>query len=129
MTGRAWNSTLPQRSKPMRRGTGLAQGGTLSRGARLRPVSAKRAAENRERRNLVQQLFGGARARCMWPGCLVPADDVHEILPRARGGTITDPSIWATLCRPHHRLATSEHPLAYQAGLLFHSWQDPRGAA
>jgi hypothetical protein len=54
------------------------------------------------------------------------AEDVHEILPRARsGGIITDPSIWAPLCREDNDAATLEPDWAYEAGLLFHSWQEP----
>jgi hypothetical protein len=97
----------------------------LNRSARLRPVSPKRAKENRERSRLIRELYGDHRPRCARPSCLRMADDVHEILPRARGGSITDPSIWAPLCRPDHDEATREAGWAYQAGLLFHSWQPP----
>jgi hypothetical protein len=95
------------------------------RPAPLRPVSPKRAKENRERSRLIRELYGDHRPRCARPGCPRVADDVHEILPRARGGPIADPSIWAPLCRPDHDEATREAGWAYQAGLLFHSWQPP----
>lgn len=120
------NRNVPLRTRtPLARRSGLAAGTGLARpAAPIRPVSKKRAKENRERRRLVAELFGAERPRCARPGCPRLADDVHEILPRARsGGLITDPSIWAPLCRQDNDEATLEPAWAYEAGLLFHSWQ------
>jgi len=90
----------------------------------IRPVSRKRAKENLERRRLVREIYGDERPQCARPGCPRLADDIHEILPRARGGSIVDPLIWAPLCRPCHDEATNEAEWAYRAGLLVHSWDE-----
>ena len=51
------------------------------------------------------------------------ATDVHEILTRARGGSITDLNNLAVLCRPCHSWIT-EHPKeAHEQGWLKHSWE------
>ena len=121
-----------KRSTPLRtrtrlqRRTGLTATTGLSRAVPLRPVSARRARENRERRRLAWELWGGVQPRCARPGCPRMADNIHEILPRARsGGIITDPSIWAPLCDLDNEEATREdrNEWAYEAGLLFKSWQ------
>lgn len=62
------------------------------------------------------------------------ADDIHEPLTRARGGSIVDPDNQAPLCRPCHDEVTfrpeSELGWAYAIGLLVHSWDaDRTGAA
>jgi hypothetical protein len=55
------------------------------------------------------------------------ADDVHEPLTRARGGSITDPGNAVPLCRQCHDEITfqpeSELGWAYDLGLLRHSWE------
>jgi hypothetical protein len=116
----------------LKRGAALARGGTLGRRARLAPVSAKRKAENRERRAMVAELWP-ERPPCEWPGCTRPADDVHEALTRGRGGSITDRENARALCREHHDLVTftpeSELGLAYELGLLRHSWDALGGEA
>lgn len=111
-------------------------GKQLRRRGRIRPVSLKRARENRQRRAMVTGLYGGQRPLCavwelMQPGwCARWADDAHEPLSRARSGSITDPENHAPLCRPCHTLITDEEPdWAYDAGLLVHSWNAPGGAA
>lgn len=132
--------------KPMKRTAGLAQGAHLPRRTRLAPVSAKRQAENRERRAMVAALWP-ERPLCVvyalsqdHPG-LVPdqvlgrcerwADDVHEPLTRARGGSITDPGNAVPPCRPCHDEVTfrpeSELGWAYELGLLAHSWDALQG--
>jgi 5-methylcytosine-specific restriction endonuclease McrA len=89
-------------------------------------ASARRKTENRQRRKMVAGLFGGERPPCRRPGCTRLADDVHEPLTRARGGSITDPANAVPLCRPCHDEVTfrpeSELGWAYDAGLLRHSW-------
>lgn len=131
------------RSKPLKARAGLTtrtplkSGAGLKRGARLAPVSSKRRAENRERRAMVAALWP-ERPQCAWPGCVRLADDVHEPLTRARGGSITDPENAVPLCRPHHDHVTfkpeSELGAAYALGLLRHSWDatpktSPEGTA
>lgn len=109
-------------TKSLERTTQLRDLNGLARVTPLRPVSKKRQAENRERRTVVRATFGDTPA-CVVPGCGRLADDVHEPLTRARGGSITDPSNMAPLCRPHHDEITDEQPAwAYELGLLAHSW-------
>lgn len=121
---------MPQRSAELERGKRLERGAELGRRAEIRKVSAKRQAENRERRVMVAELWPDGRPQCEWPGCTSLADDVHEALSRARGGSITDKKNAHALCRPHHDYVTftpeSELDDAYQAGLLVHSWDAPR---
>lgn len=58
------------------------------------------------------------------------ADDVHEPLTRARGGSIVDPGNAVPPCRPCHDVLTfrpeSELGWAYDLGLLAHSWDAPK---
>ena len=114
-----------ERRKPLARGKGLDRGAGLLRRTPLRAVSAARAAENRLRRVIVGQLFP-ERPVCERPGCGHWADDVHEPLTRARGGSIVDPDNMIALCRACHDEVTfrpeSELEWAYEAGLLRHSW-------
>jgi hypothetical protein len=117
--------------KPMAR-KALEPGEGLTRKRPLRPVSAKRARENRERRAMVKQLYP-ERPRCARPGCARMADDLHEPLTRARGGSITDPGNQVPLCRTCHDEITfrpeSELQWAYDLGLLVHSWDAGTGGA
>lgn len=98
----------------------------------LASVSAKRARENRQRRQMVADLYP-ERPHCARPGCPRMADDLHEPLTRARGGSIVDPDNQKPLCRPCHDEVTfrpeSELQWAYEAGLLRHSWAGNGGAA
>lgn len=119
-----------QRRTPLTRGTGLQQGGQLARRTQLQPVSKKRQAANRLRRKVIAALFP-ERPVCVGPCGGQWADDVHEPLTRARGGSIVDAENMLPLCRPCHDLVTfapeSELDWAYDAGLLVHSWDAPRG--
>ena len=109
----------------------MKPGGPLKRSKGLRAVSAKRARENRERRAMVATLSGGERPLCaVWEAiqpewCTRWADDAHEPLSRARGGSITDPENCAPLCRPCHDVITfrpeSEIGWALRLGLIKHS--------
>lgn len=80
----------------------------LRRSGRLPARSSKRAAYYRTvRRPLVARLLEGDPpcSRCL----TAPAVDVHEILSRARGGSLDDPANLAVLCRPCHDWITT-HP-------------------
>lgn len=91
--------------------------------ASLRQVSAKRRALLRERKKLTDAMKREGPVMCQFyeavgralaeissmPGCGY-ADDLHEIVSRARGGSIVDPENVVPLCREHHRWVT-EHPL------------------
>ena len=109
----------------------MKQGGPLRRNKGLRAVSAKRARQNRQRRQMADRLYP-EQPLCSVPWCGQWADDLHEPLTRARGGSITDPGNCAPLCRKHHDDITfrpeSELQWAYDLGLLKHSW-DARGGA
>jgi hypothetical protein len=98
----------------------------LRRHKPIRQVSARRQREMRERRAMVAAMFGGERPVCVVPDCGRWADDLHEPLTRARGGSITDPDNAVPLCREHHDEITfrpeSELGWAYDLGLLVHSW-------
>jgi hypothetical protein len=116
----------------------------LRRRGRLRPVSRKRQAANRQRRVMADEIAQGEQPLCgvylaiqvqpwvdaTW--CTRWADDLHESLSRARGGSITDRRIAWPLCRPCHDWITfrpeSELDWAYELGLLVHSWDAPTGA-
>lgn len=88
----------------------------------MRQVSKKRAAEIRKRRAMLQAKYPGI-VLCEVPYCNRVADDAHEPLTRARGGSITDPANAFAICRPHHREVTDEEPQwAYDLGILVHSW-------
>jgi hypothetical protein len=88
-------------------------------------MSAKRARENRQRRQMVAALYP-ERPHCARPVCPRMADDLHEPLTRGRGGSITDPENQVPLCRPCHDEVTftpeSELGWAYDLGILVHSW-------
>lgn len=117
------NTPMPPRKTPLARGTGIA------RGFSLRQVSVKRAAENRQRRKMITRMFPDGQPPCAVPWCGDWADDLHEPLTRARGGSITDPGNAVPLCRTHHDVITfrpeSELQWAYDLGLLVHSWDAP----
>lgn len=110
------------RRTPMERGTA-----DLKRSP-LKPVSPMRRQENRERRALVVRLWPDGRPQCVVPWCPRPADDLHEPLTRARGGSITDPDNAVPVCRPCHDWIGAEPVWAYQLDLLVPSW-DPRSLA
>ena len=74
---------------------------------RIPPVSLKRQRENRVRRAVVAAMADDGYVACV--RCGAPADDPHELLSRARGGSITDPANIVPLCRADHRWVT-EHP-------------------
>lgn len=109
----------------LQRGKRLERGAELVRRTKIRKVSPKRQAANRLRRKVVDALFP-ERPACSRPGCGRWADDVHEPLTRARGGSITDAANMVPLCRDCHDEITfrpeSELAWAYELGLLVHSW-------
>lgn len=111
------------RTAKLQGGGQLQRGAGLQRGDRINPVSGKRRVENRERRAMADRRWPDRRdgtVMCTVPGC-GPADDLHEILPRGRGGSITDEDNTAPVCRQHNEELTLEPPWGYQLGLLKHS--------
>lgn len=115
---------------PLGRPARLETHSTLHRGGPLRQVSTKRARENRERRAMKERRWpDGEQPPCARPGCPRLADDLHEILTRARGGSITDEANTLPLCRLDNDELTLEPPWGYELGLLRHSWDGPPGEA
>lgn len=93
----------------------------------MRRVSAKRAALKGAREATVQAVLERDRHQCRAQQ-LVPEVrcwgplDAHEVLTRARGGSITDPDNGIATCRSHHDWI-HDHPVeAERLGLLAHSW-------
>lgn len=114
----------PLRSKkPLERKTELKAGGNLERSAPLRAQSKKRQAENRERRAMLKAKYGDGLVVCEVPWCRNVANDPHEPLTRARGGSITDPENVRAVCRPCHDEIGTEPAWAYELGFLRHSWE------
>jgi hypothetical protein len=120
--------TVPLVSRtPLTRTGEPGRSSSLERGGPIRAVSAKRAAENRVRAKVIAVLFPVYEPPPLCDcGCGRLADDVHEILSRARGGSITDPPNMAVVARPCHTAITDEaFPDAYPKGLSRHSWDGP----
>lgn len=95
----------------------------------LRPMSKKRAKENRERRQILHDRYG-QNPRCVGceplarlgvtsatTGCTGWASDGHEIVRRSRGGSITDPDNVLPLGRGCHDYVTLHDDVAVAAGL------------
>lgn len=115
---------------PLRRFTVLQGGATPKRRTPLRPRSAKLAKVYRlERVPLVRTMLAGQPlCQLTLPGCTDLADTVHELLPRGRGGSITDPDNCVPACRTCNDNASNVHIAIAQArGLLRHSWDRPGG--
>lgn len=111
--------------------TPLRRGQPPRRTGRPKPVSSRRAEENEERRDvrlLVNARSGGWCEACwvLRPGLEpLPASDLHEILTRARGGSITDPANLLHVCRPCHDWITANPRPAAELGLVRWSWEGP----
>lgn len=88
----------------------------------MRAVSKKRAKVLRERKKLTDAMKREGPVMCgiftylagnpyfdAGVNCYRRADDAHELVSRARGGSITDRENIVPLCREHHRYVT-EHP-------------------
>lgn len=110
-------SALPRRT-PIRRKV------PLSRKSRLRPVSPKRRLEAPERTRVVRRVLERdvlCRARVSTEcTAMLPREavDVHEILPRSRGGDYLDPAECIGVCRFCHDWLHA-HPKAARAlGLI-----------
>jgi hypothetical protein len=104
---------------------GIQRTGFMRRTGRLPAQSAKGKKQAAQRRRMLAQhpsdLCAAAR---LVPEitCAGPLDP-HEPLTRARGGSITDPSNLAWVCRAHHDWAHDNPDEAHEVGLLKHSWE------
>jgi 5-methylcytosine-specific restriction endonuclease McrA len=90
----------------------------------MRFRSRKREAMYRQRRPLVAALLA-ERPICERCGTN-PSDDVHEVVSRARGGSILDTSNLVCLCRSCHRWLTDHPAAAVDEGFSAHSWDRDR---
>lgn len=74
---------------------------TLDRSGPIKPVSSKRARENRQRAAMLREKYGPAPVLC--ERCRqAEATDPHEIVPRSKLGSITDPENVRAICRDCH---------------------------
>lgn len=115
-------------TKPLERYKPLEGGQPLARKTHIRAQSEKRQKANRERSAMASERFPDGRPMCVVPWCGELADDLHEPLTRARGGSITDPDASEPTCRAHNHELTREPDWGYALDLLVHSW-DRRTAA
>jgi len=90
----------------------------------MRFRSRKREAIYRQRRPLVAALLA-ERPICERCGTN-PSDDVHEVVSRARGGSILDRSNLVCLCRSCHTWLTDHPAAAVDEGFSAHSWDRDR---
>lgn len=116
-----WSGLRRDPDKPLRSDPAKA----LRRRGWMRPVSLKRQRENRERAAMADRLWpdrrdGTVMCGCGRPECSRRADDGHEILTRARGGSITDGANVRPLSRHCHDEIQLGPDWAYRAGLLKH---------
>lgn len=87
----------------------------------MRYRSKKMEAKYRQRRPLVMQMLDEHPIcqRCHSN----PSQDVHEVVSRARGGSILDPSNLVCLCRSCHTFITINPLIAEAEGLSKHAWE------
>jgi len=71
---------------------------------------------------MAERRFPGMQPPCDVPWCTRMADDLHEVLTRARGGSITDEENTRPVCRQHNDELTLEPAWGYELGFLRHSW-------
>ena len=89
----------------------------------MRAVSKKRAVLNRQRKQLRDALVAEqAPCEAHLEGCGRVGTDLHELLTRARGGSIVDRDNTAWLCRPCHRKITENPAWADHHGWTISSW-------
>jgi len=92
--------------------------------SRINPVSKKRQKVNVARRIFVKRILE-ERPECeaMIPYiCRHWASDVHEIMTRARGGSILMEDNVLALCRHCHTFVTENPAFSQEHGFTVHSW-------
>lgn len=91
---------------------------------RLKPQSAKRRRENRERRRNMHDHYGtDPMCHARVPGvCTGRAWDAHEPVRRAHGTDITDPEQSIPICRACHTWVHANVAEAQARGLLVPPW-------
>lgn len=118
-----------QRRTPLKGGQPLPRGGGLARGGPLAARSEKTRAVYVDRRKIVADLVG-QRCEAQIPGvCLGHATQVHEVLTRARGGSILDRDNLLALCGTGgagcHPYITAHPAWADNHGFTLPSWEGP----
>jgi 5-methylcytosine-specific restriction endonuclease McrA len=90
----------------------------------MRFRSKKTERKYRERRTLVQQMLD---EKPMCERCHAARSvDIHEVVSRARGGSILDPRNLVALCRQCHQYITEHPAIAEAEGWSRHSWERDR---
>jgi hypothetical protein len=109
----------------MKRSASLKRGAPLTRRTRLRAQSAKARVRAALRRAFVARILaerGGCEAPLAFAvATMTPCGgplDVHEVLPRGRGGDPLDASNVRVICRNHHDQIHQRPVLATALGLL-----------
>lgn len=87
----------------------------------MRFRSPKQASIYTRRRQLVAELLG-EHPICQRCGA-ARSTEVHEVLSRARGGSILDRDNCRALCHRCHRWITEHPQQATDEGWLRHSWE------
>ena len=79
-------------------------------------------AKYRQRRSLVAQMLDEKPVceRCDQ----ARSTDIHEVISRARGGSILDPANLVALCRQCHSFITQNPLVAHAEGWSKHSWEN-----
>ena len=87
----------------------------------MRFRSKKMEAKYRKRRSLVAQMLDEKPVceRCS----AARSTDIHEVVSRARGGSILDPANLVALCRQCHSFITQNPLVAEAEGWSKHSWE------
>lgn len=113
------------RKTPLRSRTRLRSTTGLERSGPPRPVSDKRRAEQRQRREAIERMVAergeGCEARVKGV-CTGRAQDAHELLRRSQGGDPTEPDL--LVCRACHDWIGANPQAAVDAGLARWSWQE-----
>jgi len=89
--------------------------------SRIRRVSKKRAAENRLRKKILVHVRE-TQTWCSKCGAATRELDAHELLSRARGGSIVDLDNIVLLCRPCHDYVTNHPRKAAEEGWALSQW-------
>jgi hypothetical protein len=86
----------------------------------MRQVSKKQAAINRARAKIRQKWYRQGRTLCeaRTEACTYQAQDLHEVLPRGRGGDAADENNIIPVCRSCHDWIHAHTVEAENSGLL-----------
>lgn len=107
----------------MKRGSVQLKRVAMKRGEKPLPFrSEKMKATYKERRPLVERLLR-ERPRCQFEECNDRSTEIHEVVTRARGGSILDESNCMALCHDHHAYITVNPKWAQENGYMKHSWE------